>query len=134
MYVERCSCKKDVSDHKHPRQNNPGRDLTDSISNCRGSDIESSAIEPSAILASRTNGCAVRMLLLFRRFGRKMSMMIALLLHIAACIGSAFATSFLVFTSLRFFVGVSNMGIFLSAYVLGKLQWDFSPFLYYSLP
>ncbi|XP_025088668.1 organic cation transporter protein-like [Pomacea canaliculata] len=53
------------------------------------------------------------------RFGRKTSMMIALLLHIAACIGTAFATSFLVFTSLRFFVGVSNMGIFLSAYVLG---------------
>ena len=56
------------------------------------------------------------------RFGRKKALMLSLLIHVGCAIGTAFSPSFAVFVTLRFFVGLGNLGTFLTAYTLGENQ------------
>ena len=56
------------------------------------------------------------------RFGRKRALMLSLLIHVGCAIGTAFSPSFAVFVTLRFFVGLGNLGTFLTAYTLGENQ------------
>ncbi|KAK7105608.1 organic cation transporter protein-like [Littorina saxatilis] len=53
------------------------------------------------------------------RFGRKTALMICVVLIMGTSIGTAFASSYAAFVTLRFFIGIGGMGIFLSAYTLG---------------
>ena len=53
------------------------------------------------------------------RFGRKTALLLAMLLHVGCSIGTAFVSSYVVFTVLRFFQGFGNLGCFLIGYVLG---------------
>ena len=55
------------------------------------------------------------------RFGRKTAMLVASLLHVAGGCGSSFAPNYGSFVAFRFLVGMSNMGIFLSTFVVGKI-------------
>lgn len=47
-------------------------------------------------------------------------MMLSVFLHVVGAFGSAFAPNYAAFVALRFLVGMSNLGIFLSAFVIGK--------------
>ncbi|XP_076457670.1 organic cation transporter protein-like [Babylonia areolata] len=53
------------------------------------------------------------------RYGRKVALMLSITLHVGCSVGTAFAQSFAAFATLRFFLGLANMGAFMSAYVIG---------------
>ncbi|KAL8592829.1 hypothetical protein ACOMHN_045983 [Nucella lapillus] len=53
------------------------------------------------------------------RFGRKVALMLSLLVHVGCAVGTAFVQSFAAFATVRYFLGIGNMGTFLSAYVIG---------------
>lgn len=46
--------------------------------------------------------------------------MLSVLLHVGGTFGSAFAPNYAAFLALRFIVGMSNMGLFMSTFVIGK--------------
>lgn len=52
-------------------------------------------------------------------FGRKTALLVSAFLHISGGCGSAFAPNYETFVFFRFIVGMSNMGIFMSAFVIG---------------
>ncbi|XP_053397695.1 organic cation transporter protein-like [Mercenaria mercenaria] len=52
-------------------------------------------------------------------FGRKKALIVSLFLHIGGAFGSAFAPNYALFVTFRFLVGFSNMGMFMSAFVIG---------------
>ncbi|WAR08263.1 ORCT-like protein [Mya arenaria] len=52
-------------------------------------------------------------------FGRKTAVIMSSFLHIGAAFGSAFAPNYGAFVTFRFLQGVSNMGIFMSLFVIG---------------
>ena len=55
------------------------------------------------------------------RFGRKTALVLSVFLHLGGGFGSAFAPNYGTFVACRFIVGMSNMGIFMSAFVIGKV-------------
>ena len=56
------------------------------------------------------------------RFGRKTALVLSVFLHLGGGFGSAFAPNYGTFVACRFIVGMSNMGIFMSAFVIGKAR------------
>ena len=58
------------------------------------------------------------------RFGRKTAFMLSFILHLGGGFGSAFAPNYGTFVACRFITGMSNMGMFMSTFVIGK------PFLF----
>ena len=71
------------------------------------------------------------MLLLFvppDRFGRKRALMMSLTLHVGCGVATAFSPTYPVFATLRFFMGLSNLGAFLTAYTLGEMTFFTSGF------
>ena len=59
------------------------------------------------------------------RFGRKTAVLLSVFLHIGGGFGSAFAPNYGSFVAFRFIVGMSNMGIFMSIFVIGNyLRFD----------
>ncbi|XP_050392340.1 organic cation transporter protein isoform X1 [Patella vulgata] len=51
--------------------------------------------------------------------GRKMALMLLIVIHSTSSIATAWAPSFIVYVCLRFFTGISNSGLFLVVFVLG---------------
>ena len=54
------------------------------------------------------------------RFGRKTAFMLSFILHLGGGFGSAFAPNYGTFVACRFITGMSNMGMFMSTFVIGK--------------
>ena len=54
------------------------------------------------------------------RFGRKTAFMLSFILHLGGGFGSAFAPNYGAFVACRFITGMSNMGMFMSTFVIGK--------------
>ena len=54
------------------------------------------------------------------RFGRKTAFMLSFMLHLGGGFGSAFAPNYGTFVACRFITGMSNMGMFMSTFVIGK--------------
>ncbi|XP_060567474.1 organic cation transporter protein-like isoform X4 [Ruditapes philippinarum] len=52
-------------------------------------------------------------------FGRKKALIVSVFLHVGGAFGSAFAPNYALFVTFRFIVGFSNMGMFMSAFVIG---------------
>ncbi|KAL4232572.1 hypothetical protein ACF0H5_007262 [Mactra antiquata] len=52
-------------------------------------------------------------------FGRKKALMVSAFLHVGAAFGSAFAPNYALFVTFRFLQGMSNMGLFMSSFVIG---------------
>ena len=61
----------------------------------------------------------ISFLFIYLSFGRKTALLISVILHIGGGCGSAFAPNYESFVCFRFIVGMSNMGIFMSSFVLG---------------
>ena len=57
---------------------------------------------------------------MYFRFGRKTAMLVSVFLHVLGGSGSVFAPNYGSFVAFRFIVGMSNMGIFMSIFVIGK--------------
>ena len=56
------------------------------------------------------------------RFGRKTAVLVSSALHVGAAFGSAFAPNYGAFVAFRFLQGMSNMGIFMSLFVIGEIS------------
>jgi len=48
-------------------------------------------------------------------------MLVSTVLHLVGVFGSAFAPNYVSFVILRFIVGMSNMGLFMSMFVIGNV-------------
>lgn len=53
------------------------------------------------------------------RFGRKKALLLSAFLYVGAAFGSAFAPNYALFVTFRFLQGMSNMGLFMSSFVIG---------------
>ena len=49
--------------------------------------------------------------------------MLAIVVHAGVSIGTSFVSNFYVFVVLRFFLGASNAGLFMGAFVIGSFQF-----------
>ena len=57
-------------------------------------------------------------------------MLMSVFLHLGGGFGSAFAPNYGSFVAFRFIVGMSNMGMFMSTFVIGEHQRSVSCFLW----
>ena len=58
---------------------------------------------------------------LYYRIGRKKTLYISFIIVIASSIGLSWANSFIMYVVLRFIIGASNAGIFMTGFVIGML-------------
>ena len=60
------------------------------------------------------------MLTYIARFGRRLTLMLSILLRFGCTLGLAWTSSYAVFCILRFLIGVTSAGLYTTGFVLGK--------------
>ena len=65
------------------------------------------------------------LILIVSRFGRRLVILVSIVFGFGSTLGLAWVDSFVVYCILRFIVGVSTTGTYVTGFVLGKAKWTY---------